>query len=154
MLTRLNNNSGLDGSLASAEGFQAQRFQQGSDGPVESVLVARVARLTNDGSTLGPGSYNVDQSSKVISASPRGAIKWSNSKSVRQDYFTKTFTQKNVGPGSYNVKKGLNRTIENPTIPRAVNKARTHVGGFGKRARVKNSGSIRENYEDGESSDE
>lgn len=60
MLTRLNNSSGLEGSLASAEGLQAQMFQSGNDGPVESVLVARVARLTNDGSTLGPGSYNVD----------------------------------------------------------------------------------------------
>ena len=29
MLTRLNNNSGLDGTIGSAEGFQAQRFQQG-----------------------------------------------------------------------------------------------------------------------------
>ena len=59
MLTRLNNNSGLAGSIASGEGFQA-RLHQGADGPVESILVARVARLTNDGSSLGPGAYNVD----------------------------------------------------------------------------------------------
>ncbi len=30
------------------------------DGSVESILVAKVARLTNDGSTLGPGQYNID----------------------------------------------------------------------------------------------
>jgi hypothetical protein len=121
---------------------------------VESILVARVARLTNDGSGLGPGSYNVDQSSKAVSQSPRGAIKWANSKSVRQEHFVKTYTQSHVGPGSYSAKQAINRSIENPTIPRAANQARTHVGGFGKRKRVKNSGSIRDNYEDGESSDE
>ena len=47
-----------------------------ASGPVESVLVAKVARLTNDGSNLGPGQYNVDQSSKAVAASPRGAIRW------------------------------------------------------------------------------
>jgi hypothetical protein len=83
MLTRLNNSSGLDGSLASTEHFTGQKFKQPNDGPVESVLVAKVARLTNDGSSLGPGSYNVDQSSKFVSASPRCAIKWQNSKSKR-----------------------------------------------------------------------
>lgn len=128
MLTRLNNSSGLDGSLASTEQFPRQKYKQSTDGPVESVLVAKVARLTNDGSSLGPGSYNVDQSSKFVSQSPRGTIKWQNSKSKRQEHFVKTFTQKNVGPGSYNSKKDMNRTIENPTIPRAANKARTYVG--------------------------
>jgi hypothetical protein len=33
---------------------------QNADGSLESVLVARVARLTNDGSSLGPGQYNID----------------------------------------------------------------------------------------------
>ena len=116
--------------------------------------MAKVARLTNDGSSLGPGSYNVDQSSKFVSASPKGAIKWQNSKSKRQDHFTKTFTQKNVGPGSYNSKININRTIESSTIPRAANQARTYVGQFGRKKRMKNSGSIRDNYEDGESSDD
>jgi hypothetical protein len=37
-----------------------------SNNQVESVLVAKVARLTNDGSTLGPGSYNVAKSSRAI----------------------------------------------------------------------------------------
>ena len=55
------------------------------DGSIESVLVAKVARLTNDGSTLGPGAYNVDKSSKVLAQSAKGAVKWSNSKTKRPD---------------------------------------------------------------------
>ena len=35
------------------------------DGSIESVLVAKMARLTNDGSSLGPGSYNVNDSHKA-----------------------------------------------------------------------------------------
>ena len=57
------------------------------------MLVSKVARLTNDGSRLGPGAYNVDQSSKTQAASPKGAVKWSNSKSTRPDFFTRTYTQ-------------------------------------------------------------
>jgi hypothetical protein len=30
------------------------------DGSIDSILVSKVARLTNDGSNLGPGAYNVD----------------------------------------------------------------------------------------------
>jgi len=71
------------------------------DTTVESVLVARVARLTNDGSTLGPGAYNVDKASKTIAASPRMGVKWGHSHSKRPDFFTKTYTQKDVGPGKY-----------------------------------------------------
>lgn len=91
---------------------------QNADGSLESVLVARVARLTNDGSSLGPGSYNIDQSIKAIISSPKGAIKWSNQKTKRQENFVKTFTQSDVGPGAYFVNKDFNRSINNPTIPR------------------------------------
>jgi len=80
--------------------------------------VAKVARLTNDGSTIGPGAYNVDKSSKTIHASPKGTIKWTHSKSKRPDFFTKTFTQQEVGPGAYTFQKELDRSIGNPTIPR------------------------------------
>lgn len=48
---------------------------------MESILVSKVARLTNDGRALGPGAYNVDSASKVIATSPKGGVKWSNSKS-------------------------------------------------------------------------
>jgi len=52
------------------------------DGQMESsILVSKVARLTNDGRTLGPGAYNVDSASKAIASSPRGGVKWSNSRS-------------------------------------------------------------------------
>ena len=71
------------------------------DTSVESVLVAKVARLTNDGSTLGPGAYNIDKCSKTIAQSPKCTIKWTHSKSKRPDFFTKTYTQREVGPGAY-----------------------------------------------------
>lgn len=89
------------------------------DGQMDSILVSKVARLTNDGSALGPGSYNVDSSSKVVSSSPRGAIKWANSTSTRRDHFTKTHNQRDVGPGSYQPNKTAKTAIANPTIPRA-----------------------------------
>ena len=54
---------------------------QQTDGSIESILVAKVARLTNDGSTLGPGQYNIDSASKALQKSPRGAINWKDSKS-------------------------------------------------------------------------
>lgn len=73
----MNTNSGLGtGSNNNMDGNKNN--VQNADGSLESVLVARVARLTNDGSSLGPGSYNIDQSIKAIISSPKGAIKWSN----------------------------------------------------------------------------
>jgi hypothetical protein len=76
-VNRLNTNSGLGtGSNNNMDGNKNNI--QNAEGSLESVLVARVARLTNDGSSLGPGSYNIDQSIKAIISSPKGAIKWSN----------------------------------------------------------------------------
>ena len=97
-----------------------------------STLVAKVAKLTNDGSTLGPGSYNVDKASKTIAASPRMGVKWGHSHSKRPDYFTKTYTQKEVGPGKYSpLSNTLDRSINNPTIPRQKYQARTsYAAGF------------------------
>lgn len=58
LLNKLNQQSDFQsGSIQDA--INTSRSKQ-ADGMVESVLVARVARLTNDGSTLGPGAYNVD----------------------------------------------------------------------------------------------
>ena len=82
------------------------------------MLVAKVARLTNDGSTLGPGAYNVDQSFKTIAQSPRLTTKWAHSKSKRPDHFNKTFQSNQVSPASYSAKKNQDRSILNPTIPR------------------------------------
>ena len=76
-MNRLNTNSGLGtGSNNNMDGNKNNI--QNAEGSLESVLVARVARLSNDGSSLGPGSYNIDQSIKAIISSPKGAIKWSN----------------------------------------------------------------------------
>lgn len=58
MVNRLNTNSGL--GTGSNYNIDNKNIMQNPDGSLESVLVARVARLTNDGSSLGPGSYNID----------------------------------------------------------------------------------------------
>lgn len=56
---------------------------QQPDGSIESILVAKVARLTNDGSALGPGQYEVANAGKAVAQSPKGAINWKDSKTVR-----------------------------------------------------------------------
>lgn len=89
-----------------------------------------MARLTNDGSQLGPGAYNVATSSKALAASPKGGVKWGYSRSKRGEHFVKTTTQKDVGPGKYSPRAKIDRTINNPTIPRADNKAKTSNGKF------------------------
>jgi len=54
--------------------------------------------------------------------SPRGTIKWSHCKSSRTDHFTKKNTPNEVGPGKYQLTKKIHdRSIQNPTIPRADN---------------------------------
>ena len=131
------------------DGYDITQYQ---DSSIESILVAKVARLTNDGSTLGPGSYNIDQSSRALAQSPKGAIKWTHSRSQRDEHFVKSFTDKVVGPGSYENAHKIDRKIQNPTIPRTTYQARTFVG-FQKRKAPKNKGSIKDNFEE-ESSDE
>lgn len=67
--------------------------------------------------------------------SPRGTIKWSHCKSSRTDHFTKKNTPNEVGPGKYQLtKKILDRSIQNPTIPRADNQNST-LGSFNKKLR-------------------
>ena len=48
----------------------------------ESILVAKVARLTDDGSAVGPGSYNVDRAYKANSPQSKG-VDWSINKTKR-----------------------------------------------------------------------
>ena len=61
----------------------------------------------------------------------------------RKDHFVRNHTQKNVGPGYYKIERSIDRTIKNPTIPRAG------WGGTGlKVVRKRNRGSIRDNYEE------
>jgi hypothetical protein len=59
IVNRLNTNSGL-GSGSNNNMNGNKNNNSNADGQLESILVARVARLTNDGSSLGPGSYNID----------------------------------------------------------------------------------------------
>lgn len=68
----------------------------------ESILVAKVARLTDDGSAVGPGSYNVERAYKANSPQTKGAD-WSINKSQRKDHFVRNQTQSEVGPGAYHV---------------------------------------------------
>ena len=109
----------------------------------ESILVAKVARLTDDGSTVGPGSYNVARAYKANSPSAKGAD-WSINKTRRVDHFVRNGTEAEVGPGAYHISKYVDRSIKNPTIPRQE-KPNTWGPGRGKRAR--NGGSIRADYE-------
>ena len=71
----------------------------------ESVLVAKVARLTNDGSHIGPGSYNTVEAFKASSPSPRMVDRWANNKSMRPEIFVKKSTIEEVGPGAYTLDK-------------------------------------------------
>lgn len=98
----------------------------------DSILISTVARLIDDGSQLGPGQYNMQESKKM---SPRGTIKWSHSKTARTDFFTKKNTPNEVGPGKYQLTKKIHdRSIKNPTIPRADNNNKTQTS-FNKKLR-------------------
>ena len=85
----------------------------------ESVLVAKVARLTNDGSTVGPGAYDLDKAFRANAASPKGGDNWSVNKTRRQEHFVSKRTEQGVGPGAYQLGKFIDRSIKNPTIPRS-----------------------------------
>jgi hypothetical protein len=49
-----------------AQGFSSGSVDAHHSTVLEKVLVAKVARLTNDGSNIGPGAYNVESASKSI----------------------------------------------------------------------------------------
>jgi len=110
----------------------------------ESILVAKVARLTDDGSSVGPGSYNVDRAFKANSPSAKGAD-WSINRTRRQDHFVRNRTEAEVGPGAYHISKYVDRSIQNPTIPRQEKPNNWGLVRAGKRAR--NGGTIRADYE-------
>lgn len=58
-----------------------------------------------------------------------------------------------MGPGAYSLDAQIDRSIKNPTIPRA-DKSRHFSDRFGPRKRKRNNGSIRANWEEGDSSDD
>ena len=133
---------------------EKEEQQQAHQQVTESVLVAKVARLTNDGSNVGPGHYNIDQAYKANSPSPRGGDNWMVNKTKRQDIFVQKSTQKSVGPGSYSIDASQSRhTINQPTIPRAE-RSKFFSDRFGPRKKKRNNGSIRANWEEGDSDEE
>lgn len=152
IMNRLNSNSGMNSgsiqaALAETHGSKVN-VEVSPNQAVESVLVARVARLTNDGSTIGPGSYNLDKSSRAIQQSPRGGIKWAHQKSKKiNDNFTKGSTGNTVGPGAYENRRRPDRSIPNPTIPRASYNTRPSVN-FLKKQKIRNNGSIRGDFDE------
>ena len=119
-------------------------FHGNSENVTESILVAKVARLTDDGSTVGPGSYNVAKAFKANSPSAKGANDWSINRTRRQDHFIGRGTGNDVGPGAYHISKYVDRSIQNPTIPR---QDKPHTWGAGRKGRAKNNGTIRADYE-------
>jgi hypothetical protein len=96
----------------------------------------------------------VDQAYKANSPSPRGGDNWAVNKTKRAEHFVKKTTQKSVGPGAYSLEANFfDRSIKNPTIPRAE-KTRHFSDRFGPRKKKRNNGSIRANWEEGDSEDD
>ena len=80
----------------------------GSNQEYDSLLVAKVARLKNDASIVGPGSYNPNKIDKYNkSRSPNMFI----DKTKRTNNFEKSFTETRVGPGTYSAHWDMDRSI-------------------------------------------
>jgi hypothetical protein len=75
-----------------------------------------VARLTNDGSAVGPGSY--DPKHGYERGNPRGSPNMAVDRTVRGDLVVRNATERQVGPGAYNPMKGVGSSLKNPTIAR------------------------------------
>ena len=113
-------------------------------GQPDSVLVAKVARLTNDGAGVGPATYNPGAAYSALNS--KGSTTNMAVASNRKDYFTINSTAPKVGPGSYTIKHGVDRSIKNPTMGRKEI-YRTAEKRFKRR---KNRGSIRADFEEGD----
>ncbi len=74
----------------------------------------------------------------------------------KEDLFVRKTTEPTVGPGSYDIRREINRSIPNPTIPReTVSKPGENLGGGGLVFKRKTYGSIKDNYEtDSETAEE
>lgn len=129
------------------QGYQFYDTMVGSQSsyPNDQQLIAKVARLTNEGKEIGPGSYNVHESElKNKKGSPNMGV----DNTMRSNPFANTSTS-GVGPGSYQVSIDIDRKIRTQTIPRAKKIFRD-----GKKKRIKNRGSIRADFEEGDSTSE
>ena len=96
----------------------------------------------------------MDEAYKAQSPQPKATDNWAVNKTKRSENFIKRTTQKSVGPGSYSLEASIDRSIKNPTIPRA--EISKHFSDrFGPRKlKRKNKGSIRANWEDDDDSEE
>ena len=121
----------------------------------ESILVAKVARLTHDGRTVGPGDYDVERAHHANSPSPRGSVRFAADKSKRLESVALNRGARLVGPGSYEISKTPTRAViemRRPTIPQARPAGLWNTGQ--KRKRRKNGGSIRADWEEEDSASE
>jgi hypothetical protein len=109
------------------------------------IVVAKIAKLEATGQQLGPGSYDPNKKDKM--RSPDMAI----DRTRRLNNFEKNMTETRVGPGSYGIYSEVERPIKNQTIARAHPMFRTlNVT----KKRIKNKGSIRADYEEGNTTSE
>ena len=76
--------------------------------------MAKVARLTNVGKEIGPGSYDP----KPID-NRKSPTNMAIDKSTRAEHFLiNNNNETHVGPQAYNIKQEVDRSIKNPTIAR------------------------------------
>lgn len=106
--------------------------------------MAKVARLTNDGSGVGPGSYN--PKAVFSKARVKGAPAMATDKTMRGEHFIRNTPALKVGPGSYTINHEIDRSIKNPTIARRP----IFRTADQRTKRRKNKGSIRADFEEGD----
>jgi hypothetical protein len=117
----------------------------------ESVLVTRVSKLTHDGSTVGPGDYDVDQAYRANRPQPRGSVTLAVDRTKRLDPTSLNRAARLVGPGSYEVVARSEKDYQRNTIPRA---SRASAWTQQQKKKKKNSGSIRADFEESGSESE
>ena len=81
----------------------------------ESILVAKVARLTNDGRAVGPGSYDPKH---AYERGHRGSPNMAVDRTVRANHFVRNATERQVGPGAYHPIPEVDRSLKTNTIAR------------------------------------
>lgn len=111
------------------------------NGQAESYLVSKVAMLTNDGSIVGPGSYD-SHLTKGIGSSSKG-VGWGTRTAKRPDLFTSKATTERVGPGAYLKSQLGDRSTRNATIPKSFVNSRTQINFNGHRVNPKTQESLR-----------
>lgn len=112
-------------------------------------MVAKVARLTSNGEDVGPASYNPVKV-ETNYAKPAPIMKLDRS-ARGQSHLAGTATESGIGPGSYENTFTIDRSTKNGSFPRAATLWRTVNL---PKKRIKNRGSIRADYEEGDTTSE